>query len=337
MRAVIADGRDREIKFVLDAQGQVLQRDQNPVNVFAGNGSIYSSSDESPRQIYYYFNGLRVGDISNDGSSDTDYVQSIADRQKTTASGWFQWGANDGVDYADFDQSYDPLNGLNYETNSSRYTVQTGDTLDSIALALWGDASYWYMIADANGLSGSETLVGGMSLIIPNKVHNSHNNADTYRVYDPNEATGNISPTMPKKPKKGCGIFGMILMIVVAVAVTAITAGALAAPAGQGILGGLSALAAADTVAGPTLGTAIGIGAASAAIGSAVSQGVGIAVGAQSKFSWKSVAMAGLTGAITAGLGASGIFGRTIDGAFKSRIDRHSERLRQSWSASRNK
>ena len=39
-----------------------------------------------------------------------------------------------------------------------------GDTLEAIALRLWGDASFWYMIADANGLSGSETLVAGQTL-----------------------------------------------------------------------------------------------------------------------------------------------------------------------------
>jgi hypothetical protein len=49
-------------------------------------------------------------------------------------------------------------------------------------------------------LTGSETLTGGTSLIIPNKVHNVHNSSDVYRVYDPNEAIGNTSPTAPKVP-----------------------------------------------------------------------------------------------------------------------------------------
>ncbi len=106
--------------------------------------------------------------------------------------------------------------------------MQSGDTLQSIAYQLWGDSSYWYLIAEANGLTSASTLVAGQTLIIPNSIHNAHNNADTYRVYDPNEATGSTSPTTPK-PKKhhgGCGGIGMIIMIVVAIAVSIVTAGA---------------------------------------------------------------------------------------------------------------
>lgn len=55
-----------------------------------------------------------------------------------------------------------------------------GDTLQSVAAAVWGDASLWYLIADANGLPGGAPLAPGVSLIIPNKVHNIHNGASTW-------------------------------------------------------------------------------------------------------------------------------------------------------------
>ena len=78
------------------------------------------------------------------------------------------------------------------------------------------------MIADANGLMGDETLSAGQVLTIPNKVHNSHNTSDVFRVYDPNEAIGNNSPTAPKPQKHhsgGCGGIGQILLAVVAAVV----------------------------------------------------------------------------------------------------------------------
>lgn len=50
--------------------------------------------------------------------------------------------------------------------------MRAGDTLAGIAQSLWGDASLWYLIADANGLAGSEPLAAGRLLSIPNKVHN---------------------------------------------------------------------------------------------------------------------------------------------------------------------
>jgi hypothetical protein len=75
--------------------------------------------------------------------------------------------------------------------------VQDGDTLQSIAEQIWGDSNFWYLIADANGLNGSSQLTAGMDLIIPNKVANVSNSNSTYRVYDPNLAIGDTSPTHP--------------------------------------------------------------------------------------------------------------------------------------------
>ncbi|HEX3674199.1 MAG TPA: LysM domain-containing protein, partial [Rhizomicrobium sp.] len=83
--------------------------------------------------------------------------------------GPFLNGSATSTSYADFDESYDPINGLDYDSTASSYTVNTGDTLESIAQQLWGDASYWYMIADANGLSSDADLVSGMDLIIPTR------------------------------------------------------------------------------------------------------------------------------------------------------------------------
>ncbi|MDO7836617.1 LysM domain-containing protein [Sphingobium sp. HBC34] len=96
------------------------------------------------------------------------------------------------------------------DRTASSYTVQAGDTLEGIALALWGDASFWYMIAETNGLTGSDRRIEGSLLAIPSKVHNARNSADTWKVYAPNLAIGDASPIAPAapKPKRGkCGAF----------------------------------------------------------------------------------------------------------------------------------
>jgi hypothetical protein len=66
-----------------------------------------------------------------------------------------------------------------------------------IALKIWGDEGLWYVIADANGLNGTETLVAGTILSIPNKVVNIHNKSSTFRVYDPNQVLGDLTPSAP--------------------------------------------------------------------------------------------------------------------------------------------
>jgi hypothetical protein len=62
-------------------------------------------------------------------------------RQAPNGYGPFAGGASTGSPYADFDQSYNPISGYDAQTTASNYSVRSGDTLTSIALALWGDAS----------------------------------------------------------------------------------------------------------------------------------------------------------------------------------------------------
>jgi len=41
-------------------------------------------------------------------------------------SGLFRDGATTGTPYADFDQSYDPINGLSVQSSLQHYTMQDG-------------------------------------------------------------------------------------------------------------------------------------------------------------------------------------------------------------------
>jgi hypothetical protein len=268
----IADGRPRTVSFASAPGGQVLLRAER------------SAAAQNPLDQRYFVSGVQVGEITSNGNNDPeriDYGQSLRVRNWTSnpEAAPFRWNTQTGVPEATFGGAgFDPINPLSggMAGTSGRYNVQDGDTLAGIAAGLWGDASLWYMLAEANGLSGSESLTPGTSLIVPSKVTNIRNNAQTFEVYDPSRALGDLSPTAPRPPKKGnkCGVFGQVLLTVVALAVTAITM-PLVGPVGAAMLG------------------------------SAVSQGVGVATGIQEKFSWKGVAIAGITAAVTLGIGGA--------------------------------
>jgi LysM repeat protein len=252
--------------------GQVIRRDEADSN----------GSNGDPHEVWYYFNGREMTFTGNNGTLNTDYAATANMRLTTQGTGAFRNGATYGTYGLDLDSSYEATTSFRQGAAGGRYIVQGGETLQGIAQAIWGDASLWYKIAEANGLSGNSTLIAGQALTLPSGVTRSHNNASTFKPYDPAEALGNTSPTTPKPPKKNkCGMFGQVLVMAIAIAVVALTQQ-------YEIFAGL----------GPVLG-----GAASAALGSVVSQGVGVATGIQDKFSLRSVALAGLTAGITAGVG----------------------------------
>ena len=140
------------------------------------------------------FDGLQRASIGNNGTPSIDYAGLMAARQATGEGGYSPFRGGAPSAYANFDASYEPFNPSNVGGGASAYTVRGGETLQSIAQGLWGDASLWYKIADANGLSGSEPLIEGDSLVIPGKVSSIHQTAKTFRPYDPSRAIGNLSP-----------------------------------------------------------------------------------------------------------------------------------------------
>ncbi|KRC81816.1 hypothetical protein ASE13_05495 [Sphingomonas sp. Root241] len=164
------------------------------------------------------------------------------------------------------------------------------------------------------------------------------------------------TPQAPRKSKSNnCGVFGQLLLVVVAVAVTVASQGTLAGLLGSPVLGGAAA-GVAGSVVSQTVGLATGIqnkfnfGAvamagiaggiggglssvkglesiagskflgdvARGAIGSTLTQGIGVATGLQSKFDFAGVAVAGLGagvgGAVARGIDGKRLFGMTIGG-----------------------
>ena len=197
------------------------------------------------------------------------------------------------IDQGAFGNTYQAINSSN-AAGSSGYTVKAGDSLQGVAQMMWGDAALWYRIADANGLSGNAALSAGQRLAIPNQTGGVHNNASTFKPYDPSKVTGDTTPNLPLPPPAdngggGCGGLGLVIMIIVAVVVTVLTEGATSEFL-------ISAL-------GET-GGAIAAGAVGAAAGSIASQAVGNALGIVDGFSWKAVALAALSAGVTQGLPA---------------------------------
>ena len=197
----------------------------------------------------------------------------------------------------------------------SNYVIVDGDTLRGIAQKTWGDSSMWYLIADANGLSGDDSLIRGTSLVIPNVSGSNANNADTFKAYDQSEVTGDLNPVPiykpPKPKKKKSKGLASVVMVVVAVVATIFTAGAalvaVGAAGGATIAGaGVAALSGAAGWAG--FGAAIVGGMA----GSAAAQLAGNAMGVTDGFSWGQVAMGGLAAGIGAGVGNLVSGGQTV-------------------------
>ena len=199
------------------------------------------------------------------------------------------------------------------------YVVNQGDTLASIAQAVWGDSKMWYLIADANGIDPAKALVAGDSIRIPNVVSSNHNDSTTFKPYNARDVIGDttpkpVFPPPPKPKKKKCGGLAAVVMVVVAVVVAVYTAGAAAAAfasassATVGAAGGYAAIGSAaltgGAITGISTGAMIGGAIVGAAVGSAASQLSGMAMGAVDKFSWRQVAASGIVGGLAAGAGA---------------------------------
>jgi hypothetical protein len=331
-RVSINDGRPRTVNYRTNGDGQIIRRDESDNNTANGD----------PHEIWYRFNGMEVGYVGNNGTNGLTATGAVADRRVVAADGAFRNGNTYQTTYNDFAQSVDPLNSFSQGTSSGSYVVQRdGETLSSIARNAWGDASLWYEIAEANGLSGDVSLSEGQRLTLPSGVVANKHNAGTFKPYDPNEAIGNVSPTTPKPPKKNnCGVFGQILLAVIAIAITVIApfGGSFIAQVGNAMLGsvvsqgvgvatgiqekfsfGAVALAGISAVVGGGIGKVFGNGAVAGSqfvgdvvrgvAGSVVTQGIGVATGLQDKFSWAGVAAAG----VGAGIGGAVMRGLTKD------------------------
>lgn len=321
---------NRGFSYQVDGEGRILQRDELIGGTVQSDGSV-TNATQNRHHSYYLFDDKQVGNVGNDGIDRIDYAKELALRVQQNGA------ANDAshkrftpVAGADFDVNYQPINSLYPTAAPGSVIVRAGDTLQSIAMALWGDSSLWYLIADANGLAPNQPLIPNTVLTVPNKVTNIHNNAGTFKPYDARSAMGNTSPTVPDAPPppqakgNGCGGFIQVIAIVVAVVVTIYTAGAAAAAMGAATAAGstgamaVGAAAIGGSAVGISTGAMIGAAAIGGAVGSIASQGVLMAGGVQKGgLNWGNVGLSAIGAAVTAGIGASPV-GQALRGASTS-------------------
>ncbi len=231
------------------------------------------------------------------------------------------------VDTADFRLQAAQIRPRHKSLDPVAYTVVGGETLKDIARNVLGDASLWWRIADANSLavSGDGQLTAGQTLTVP-KLSLNANSVETFQPYDPSQATGSMDPVLPVPENKGggCGGLGKIIVMVVTIVVAAITQQYYLMNYGASLLAAGAVGGAAGSIAGQAVGNVLGVqngfswksvamgaiaGGVSggladssflggtgfqetvvrAAVGNAMTQGIGVVTGLQDRFDWKGV------------------------------------------------
>jgi YD repeat-containing protein len=136
------------------------------------------SNGATQTQVMAYTSGGQVFQKSatSNGSTTTTYYASVNEGQLGS------------VDTAGNINVLSTTGGFSNGSNGTQsYTVQAGDTLQSLAQAIYGDSNYYYILAQANGLSPTAALTAGMMLHIPQVT----TTANAYNTYQPYSA-GNV-------------------------------------------------------------------------------------------------------------------------------------------------
>ncbi|MBL7481322.1 transglycosylase SLT domain-containing protein [Legionella bononiensis] len=207
------------------------------------------------------------------------------------------------------------------QDNLGAYTVQTGDTLERIAMQVYGDSSLWYVLADANGITDKNAIAGsssqlhvGQRLNIPPVSTGQQHTDGTHKVLNAYEVLGNTSATTkspmirsapPPLPKRHNGLFSKIVVGIIAVVATVMTAGIVGALAGAAISGGGGLFSLGMGILGGTatasLGATLAAGFTAGFVGSIASQGVAKTLGMQEGINFKGALISGLATAATGG------------------------------------
>lgn len=226
------------------------------------------------------------------------------------------------------------------QNNIGTYTLQAGDTLDNIALQVYGDASLWYLIADANGLSDRNAHTGeagsamqpGQTINIP-QAAGTHHTSNTQKVLNGYDLIGDTSattpipppPPPPKQRMSAWKILGIVAVSVVAVLATVISAGIISTSLSNTFanIGGLKALLEAGTAAltgAENFATALTTGFAAGTAGSLTAQTMAMLTGMQPGIDWGGALITGMATAATAGI-SSALHGTGAYGKIAEKIN----------------
>jgi outer membrane lipoprotein-sorting protein len=206
------------------------------------------------------------------------------------------------------------------QDNLGAYTLQAGDTLERVALQVYGDSSLWYLLADANGITDRNAQAGnngqlhiGQRINIPPAATGQHQTNGTHKVLNANQMIGNTSattanpvpPAPPPLPKNHNGFFSKIVVAIIAVVATVMTAGIIGALAGVAQAGADLFATGMNVLGGGVMATTTGTLAAGFTAGfvsSIASQGAAKALGLQEGVDLKNALVQGLATAATGGL-----------------------------------
>lgn len=243
---------DQVRAFAYNAEGEILQRRDGGAT---GSTFTVTANGGYATEHYAYVQGQEIGSVDEYGTIDV-------------------------------------LSGVtgfsNSDAGTSTYVAQDGDTMESIARQVYGDASLWYVVADANGFeAATDAPAAGQTLKLPEVTTNS-NTAETFKPYNPREISGSTTPSLPQAPMPApsaqhCNGLAVVIVAVVAAFVAPEIEPYLAAAWG----GGTVATGAAWFVSGVAANTA--------------GQLASDAVGASNGYSFKEALVAGAEIAVTAG------------------------------------
>ncbi len=277
---------------------------------------LHAREDSSGITSYLIVNGHNIGDMH------MDYAHS----QKLSVYGGFS-PEGSSIRARDFNimgmkGTLTSQEDLNKEAPNApqeslgSYLIQAGDSLEQIALNVFGDRALWYLIADANGLSDKNApLQTGQRLTIPQASLEQHQNTGTAHkvdhktLYGETSATSGPLPPPPAPIKHHHSLLKKVMVAVVSVAVGILTAGTLAALA-QGLsnltLGSIfsSGIGFMTGTGSTALGStaALGISTTAGFAQSIAAQGLQTAFGMQNGIDLKSTLIGSLASAAGIGL-----------------------------------
>lgn len=199
------------------------------------------------------------------------------------------------------------------EDNLGTYTIQAGDTLESIAQEIYGDSSLWYLLADSNGIRDKELQIG-QRINVPAVAKGQHYTNTTQKVLSSADQIGNTSATTPlpqfTATKAHTELFDTVVVAIISTVVTVLTAGILGSLAGAIKLAELTSLRALfasglKVLSGGLLAateTSLAAGFTASFIGNLASQSMAKALGMQDGIDLKSALLAGLSSVTSQGL-----------------------------------
>ena len=150
-------GSDRyeERFYEYGAQGRIIFKDARLRLSSNGPGTVPLPTPSTGQQVYVYAGNRTIATV----------------------------GADRLAGATKFDFAYTPMSEA-ATSGTSRYVVQSGDTLIDIAQAIYGDGALWYIIADANSIAAApddplDATEVGKAYEIPSVIR-STNSASTF-------------------------------------------------------------------------------------------------------------------------------------------------------------